>query len=103
MDDIDLRTRLFSLRCPRIESGKIVRVTLFFSQIIPKRSESEPTIAPAGLCRWLILYFSLYFRNESNAVPFEARIEIPHIFVRSSAPGKNREKERGINLKNCIE
>lgn len=93
-----------SVRCSCIENGKTVRVTLFFSQIIPKRSENEPTIAPGWVMsyRRLILYFSLYFRNELNTVPFEARIEIPHSFVHSFLAKKGRKK-RGINLKNCVQ
>lgn len=39
-----------SMRNFCMKSGKTIRVTLFFSQIISKRNESEPTIAPAGLC-----------------------------------------------------
>lgn len=49
--------------------------------------------------RRLILYFSLYFRNELNAISFEARIEIPRTFIRS----RQKEKEHRITLKNHIE
>lgn len=87
-----------SVRYLHIEGGKTVRVTLFFSQIIPKRSEwADNSSGRVMSYRRLILYFSLYFRNELNAVPFETRIEIPHTFVRSFVPGRKKRRERTWN------